>query len=304
MGRLLVPAAALVLAAALVAGCGSEAGGPVSAGEPISFEQLASSAQASADAQSGRFAFAFALSAPDQADSFSFSLSGEGAFDVAAERASLSVDMPSFLELPSGPFPGATGQGGVPGLDGPDGWRIHVVRDGSATYVRFPAVAGELPAGKTWVREDGTGSGSVLGFGDLDELTKVDPRRLLELLRGAGEVETAGTEELRGVPTTRYRVLLDPARYAEAVSGDANGKMRSLVDDLLAGSDVGEIPIDVWLDADGLVRKVELVLSGTQTGSSEVGEASASFEIWDYGEDVEIEVPPPSQVVDASALKG
>jgi hypothetical protein len=29
-----------------------------------------------------------------------------------------------------------------------------------------------------------------------------------------------------------------------------------------------------------------------------------TFELWDYGEDVEIAVPPASQVADAAALEG
>jgi len=50
------------------------------------------------------------------------------------------------------------------------------------------------------------------------------------------------------------------------------------------------------------VRKLSLSLSGLQSGTSQQGHASVGFELWDYGEDVSIDVPPASEVVDASAL--
>jgi hypothetical protein len=113
-----------------------------------------------------------------------------------------------------------------------------------------------------------------------------------------GEVETVGVEDLRGTETTHYRATIDPAAYAKTVGPEERAKLGPLADQLQPGS--GDVPVDVWLDADGLVRKLSLEISGRSQGQS--GNASASFELWDYGEDVEIELPPASEVVDASAL--
>jgi hypothetical protein len=44
-------------------------------------------------------------------------------------------------------------------------------------------------------------------------------------------------------------------------------------------------------------------VSGTDQ-ASQAGAATISFELWDYGESVDIELPPSSQVADASALHG
>ena len=38
--------------------------------------------------------------------------------------------------------------------------------------------------------------------------------------------------------------------------------------------------------------------------ASQAGAATISFELWDYGETVDIDLPPASQVADASALHG
>jgi hypothetical protein len=60
----------------------------------------------------------------------------------------------------------------------------------------------------------------------------------------------------------------------------------------------------VWIDETGLVRKVTMSLAATEPGTSQSSDVSLSFEIWDYGESVVIEVPPASQVADASAVRG
>lgn len=72
---------------------------------------------------------------------------------------------------------------------------------------------------------------------------------------------------------------------------------------MAAQSGLGEIPVDVWLDESGLVRKLTMAFSSTQPGTSGSSDASMTFEIYDYGEDVAIELPPASQVVDASAVR-
>ena len=64
------------------------------------------------------------------------------------------------------------------------------------------------------------------------------------------------------------------------------------------------MPVDVWLDASGLVRKLSMSFEATEASTSRSSEVAMSFELWDYGQDVDIELPPASQVVDASSLHG
>jgi len=70
-----------------------------------------------------------------------------------------------------------------------------------------------------------------------------------------------------------------------------------------AQSGLTTIPVEVWLDADGLVRKLSFEFSAAQPGGSEQSDVSITFELWDYGEDVAIELPAASEVVDASAVR-
>jgi hypothetical protein len=294
---------ALVGAAAVLGGCGGGTGDPVVAGEPISFRELAKAARTSADATSGRFAFAMELSFPGAKDPFAFT--GEGAFDAASERASFTLDMSSFASLLGGLFAGAK-PAGAPDFGDPEGWKIDAVMDGHVIYLRFPAMSEQLPGGKSWVRADVLKSGRAAGFdfGDFQQFTNNDPRAILDFLRSvSGNIETVGTEELRGVATTHYRTTINPLDYEKLAPPDKREQFRSLVHDMVAQSGIGNIPVDIWLDGFGLVRKLSMAFSATQPGTDESAQASMAFELYDYGKDLAIELPPASQVIDASALR-
>ena len=294
--------ATLLLSAFLVAGCGGGDSTSAVTGEPISFEQLAASASTSAEATSGRFSFdaSFTLAGADEP----FALSGEGAFDTASKRASFSVDMSSLAKLLGGfvaGFPGAD-KSDLPDFDDPAGWKLETVQDGDVGYVRLPAIDDQLPDGKTWVR-GATGDVKAGGFDfkELDSFTQNDPRDVLDALRGvSGDIETLGSEELRGVGTTHYRALLDSAQLVEEAT--ARNSDAASVFDRLSQSGVAEVPLDIWIDGNGLVRKLALDVDVTDATSSQGGSVSLAFELWDYGERVEIDVPPAAQVAAASAL--
>jgi len=304
MGLRLCGASLLSMCALLLAGCGGGDSTSAVVGEPISFEQLAASASTSAEATSGRFSFdlSFAIAGADEP----LALSGEGAFDTTSKRASFSVDMSSLAKLLGGfvtSFPGAD-KSDLPDFDDPAGWKIELVQDGDVGYVRLPAIDGQLPEGKTWVR--GTAGDVKTGgfdFKELDSFTQNDPRDVLEALRGlSGDIETVGSDELRGVETTHYRALLDPAELMHKATG-TNADAASIFD-RLSQTGVAEVPLDIWVDANGLVRKLALDVEVPEASSGPAGSVSLAFELWDYGERVEIDVPPAAQVADASALRG
>jgi len=294
----------LAACAAVAAGCGGGASSSAIQAEPISFEKIAQSASTSADATSGRFSFDMSMTFPGADEQFSFS--GTGAFDAASKRASFAVDMSAFAKLLGG-FAAALGGGNasdLPDFDDPAGWKINVVQDGDVAYLWFPAIDAQLPSGKTWIRasESDAKAGGV-DVQELESFSSSDPRELLDALRSlSGDLETVGTEELRGVETTHYRAVVDPVELAKgaATAGQATD---GLFDLLIARRGIGDVPVDVWIDANGLVRKVSMEVSASEQASP-AGAATVSFELWDYGERVAIDLPPASQVADASALQG
>ena len=69
----------------------------------------------------------------------------------------------------------------------------------------------------------------------------------------------------------------------------------------MAQVDVADVPIDVWVDDEGLLRKYEIEVDLEQGGqklSTFVG-----LELFDYGEPVDVDLPDASDVADPSALQ-
>ncbi|MGH3135719.1 MAG: hypothetical protein ACRDPV_04410, partial [Gaiellaceae bacterium] len=287
-----------VFSVALATGCGGSDSATAVAGAPISFQELARSASSSSDAASGRFAFDMTMSFPGAHEPFAFS--GEGAFDAKSERASFSLDMSSLASLLGGLVAGMAGPNaaGAPDFDDPSAWKIEAVQDGTVSYVRFPALDEQLPDGKSWIRSDSrTAPGRGFDVTQFEQFTSNDPRELLDFLRGvSGEIETVGSEQLRGAQTTHHRATIDPLEYAKLVPPDKRQELQSLVEQIAAQSGLGEVPVDVWLDESGLVRKLTMAFSATQPGTSESSDVSMTFELYDYGETVDIDLPPASEV--------
>ena len=303
MTRRSVAACLLAACVLIAAGCGGGSDSTFSA-EPITFEQLAHSASTSAAAKTGRFSFEMSLAFPGADEPFA--LSGEGAFDEAAERASFAVDMSSFAKLLGGFFAGLAGSNaqGAPDFDDPTGWKIEVVQDGDVGYVRFPAFDERLPEGKSWIRSDGDTVSTDFDFDQFEQFAQSDPRDVLESLQGVtSDVDVVGTETLRGVSTTHYRAVVDPQELAKDAPQGQKEKTESFLDELTTQSGVGEIPLDLWIDDSGLVRKLSMAVSASDATTGQSGDVSLAFELWDYDEPVAIELPPASEVVDASGVR-
>jgi hypothetical protein len=288
---------------AVLGGCGGGSGTSVT-GEPISFTQLSQAASTSADVSSGRFGFSMEMTMPGTTETFAFS--GAGAFDTESNRSEFTFDFSSFAKLLGGLLTGLGAPAeGAPDFNDPSAWQIDAIQDGETMYMRFPALDSELPKGKSWVRMEAGAEAQAQGF-DLSQFqpfTGDDRSKMLDVLQAAsGEVETVGTEELHGVATTHYRATVDLAEYEKLVPAAQRDEAGTMVEGMLEQLGSTELPVDVWLDEQGLVRQLEMSFSAAQPGTTESAEASVMFELYDYGEDVEVELPRADDVVDAATL--
>lgn len=132
-------------------------------------------------------------------------------------------------------------------------------------YLRLSGLAGLLPGlvsgGADWIGVDLSADSGVLD--EYLDLGEGDPARLLETLEAAGAFTAVGREQVRGVETTRYRGTVASSR------------------------------IDVWVGADGLVRRAT-VRDGDGT--------NVELELYDFGADVQIEPPPADEVTELGEL--
>lgn len=217
-----------------------------------------------------------------------------------AESAEMTVEVD--IEA-GGQQQSATGEGALDLADGDS----HLTMDAGGQeieqrvvdrtlYQKMPeGQSSALPEGKTWtsvdlteVAADLSGSGSGL---------MTDPSAnfgYTEGLEGA-ESEKLGTEKIGGVETTHYRVEIDVARLAQGEEA-AEEQLREQLGETL--------PMELWVDGDGLLRRqqVELTVpagSGSgDGGQSEDVKIRTVTELSDFGTEVNVSAPSEDKVAD------
>lgn len=166
--------------------------------------------------------------------------------------------------------------------------QMNAVETGTTMYMQSPMFTSQLPSGKTWMKLDMQKAGSKMGI-DYSSLMSQSPTAALAQLGAAGSVKSIGTETIDGVETTHYQVTnLDLSKLPQGAKLEA-----------LAHPKYG--PIDVWIgNKDGYVYRQ----SGSFTYSVMGQSASMTMrvDLSKFGENVNVTVPPASEVYDATGL--
>ena len=278
MRRLAAAGAAVGLLTALSAACG---GGGASVGAAVVRE----APKTTTDAHTSRMEVTIERPPARGTPSPPLKIAGEA--DYQGHRGHMLIDL-SQLGLPGPP--------------------IDAVFDNATVYEKFPPALGSvLPAGKSWVKVDLATAGRSVGVdaSGLSQAQAGDPSQTLDFLRGASDrVIRVGTEDVRGSATTHYRAVVDLNKAADQ-SPTARDAIKSTVK--LLGS--SSMPVDVWVDAQGRVRRMKYVVDlskskVTASTASVPGSVTFTLELFDFGVPVQAVVPPADQVVDLSELSG
>jgi hypothetical protein len=250
-------------------------------GDALSLDPVASAATKTVEAGSSRVEFTAAMKVAGE----SVEMSGSGAFDYSASRgvATYRMQLPMFGEV---------------GMD------MRMV--GSKIFIRLPAaLSGGITGGKEWVGMDVGKSLEQAGLGGLDFTQQQDPTQTLQYLRTASSgVRETGTATVRGAETTRYTGRLDFRKALEAgieklelTPGErqqARQGMKWMLDQLGAGG----VPFEVYVDDDGLLRRITMDMSMTMEGRPVT--MAMRMDYFDFGLDVDVQAPPASDVFDAT----
>jgi hypothetical protein len=152
-----------------------------------------------------------------------------------------------------------------------------------------------LPGGKHWVELDISKLGKAAGLdlGGLMSASQLQPSDILSMLKAeaAATVRNLGTATVDGVATTHYRITVDLAKALKE-----SGLAKPILSRVAAKA--GKVPADVWVDKDGLVRRIRISLGSPNTRRH----LSLTMDVSDYGADVTIAAPPSSDVFDATQL--
>jgi hypothetical protein len=271
---------ALVLLLAACGGGGSTAQAPT-ATEPASTSPSSSAADAVAlagaktqAAKSARIALEGAISG----GAANGTISGEGEF--SGRQGRMTMDMSG---LAGGQIAG----------------RMEMIFDELIFYMKFPEeIAQGMPFGKEWIKFDLSQLGQQQGidFQQLMQLSGTDPSQSLDLLLAASDdFREVGEEEVRGAPTTHYAGTIDLEKVAEQAPPEA----RDTYQQLLEVSQQTTVPVDVWIDDDGLTRRIRYEQTMPDRSTMNLTQ-----EYYDFGVEVDISPPPDDEVLDVTDLMG
>lgn len=167
-------------------------------------------------------------------------------------------------------------------------------------YLQFPFFTAFMGAETPWVSMPAEEGDDVTGsFGTGANPTA--PADFLEAFENAeGTVEELGPEDVRGIATTRYRVVLDDS-WQEALTDE---QLEGLDDQ--ASLPASSFPMDLWIDGDGLVHRMAMDVQGDDLPDAEDEFESMQmvFDFFGFGETIAIEAPPADQVTDVEDLSG
>jgi hypothetical protein len=271
--RLLLAAAVAAAAAGSLAACGGGGGGDPRA-------TLERAATTTSTGQSFRVDSTTALQLPGSSQRVA--LDGRGSFDPKTKRGRLAVDLSDLSTL----------------LRTPTGTALMIL-DGSAVYMRIPFLSAALPGAKPWLKLDLEKSARTRGV-DLTGFLQLgrggDPTQTLSYLRAAGKVKKAGSDKVRGVETTHYRATIDFDKVPSTVRPAERARVRRAIRRLEQVTGLRELPVEVWVDAQGRVRRLrvhEALNLGTGTA-----EMTVDSQLYDFGVPVQATPPPASSVTD------
>ena len=167
-----------------------------------------------------------------------------------------------------------------------------------AFYMKMSGVPG-APDGWMKLSAKELGASAGPGFG-----TAGNPTQLLDYLYGVADtVKEVGHEAVRGVATTRYFAVLDLNRVLDdkAVPPTVRDRLRGEFGGL--GIVMPMIPADIWVDDEGRVRKMQMVVDFSEMFGGFAGDdaptviTTMTVELYDFGAAVHIELPPPNEVI-------
>jgi hypothetical protein len=124
---------------------------------------------------------------------------------------------------------------------------------------------------------------------------------VVDLVRGVltGSVERDGSEDVEGVPTTRYKVNID----LEKAFGDAPDDLREAFEATRVVTGMKRLvhPGRVWLDDDGLPRRVEIRLKQERSRRDAI-EVAITLDLRKLGAPIAIDLPDGEDVASAKDL--
>jgi hypothetical protein len=170
-----------------------------------------------------------------------------------------------------------------------------------------------LPSGAEWIHvniNDVVAENPALQ-GLIAQQEQYDATQYLAYLEEiSSRVEEIGSSEVRGVAATQYRAQLDLREYFDQILGQSgfsalSSAERRIVRQILEA--FSEVEADVWVDDSGRLVRMEMTFD---FGDLDIPDAPGDFkmilsmDMFDFDVPVEVEPPPPEDVVESEEFPG
>jgi hypothetical protein len=283
-----------ILVAGLVIAIGAAIGATLvgSSGSPID-SAVAQAATTSSSTAGYRMSIRVAVSSPALAAPVT--LDGDGVVDLRhhATDLALSADLSQI--------PQAAQQLGTGTL------RLDMIVSGSQIYMKLPQVllnaAAPVLGDKPWLKVNLSGLPGVPGASSLwNNPTMSDPSHILDYLRASADsVTNEGQENVNGVPTTHYLAALSLSRLPDSLPPADRAAVQKGLSGLAQAMHGEDLPMEVWIDAHHLVRRI--VMSINATGASEASmRETMTADFSHYGPQTQPQIPSADQVQDLTSV--
>ncbi len=234
-------------------------------------DPVAQAADTTAAAGSAEFGLAGTITVNGQ----TIPLNGNGAIDMRNHAMRMDVSMP---------------------LPGMGSLQMQELLSGTTFYIHMPdQLASRMPGGKSWMKLDlqALSKSSGVDFKQLMQANQGNPADMLQALKGAGSSQVVGHEDVNGDPTMHYHATIDLTKALDRIP---DKQIADSLRQMFAARGMGSLPIDVWIDRSGRVRR-EAINFTTGTMSMQM-----TISFTRFGVTVDTTPPPADQVLDAGAL--
>jgi hypothetical protein len=234
---------------------------------------VAAAAEATSDAGGVRINFTGSSEGPAQ-----MTISGKGVLNGETNRASIAMS--------------ATGSTAT----GTQGFTLEEIVDDGDLYLQSPQLGAAFGGSAKWMLMRSEALGDLLQSNASGAGMSASPTQQLDALKDASyEVTEVGPEQLDGATTTHYRALLDIDKLTEEIKDEVSGDFGDLIEQSM--DQVSSATVDVWIDADGLLRRET---SASSMGA--LGSFTMTMDFSHYGIHPDIAVPPSPEVFDVTPL--
>jgi hypothetical protein len=221
---------------------------------------------------------------------------GTGVTSLSAARGNLAFDLKPLLALAGAPAGTSSA--------------LQLRFDGGRVWAQPPSLGAlKIPGGKHWITLDLPAVASKLGLSTkaLGTLFTLEPSAQLRAIRAAKGMKEVGKEDVAGASTTHYhgtyRLNDLIAGLPAAQRADAQEALASL--NKLGGGGVktdAAIPADLWIDGDGVTRRLVSTAALPAQGSQPAGSLRQQYELSDFGAKLDVTPPAASDTYDATAV--